>query len=1135
MSGKARRIGQVAREFHLSRAARTRYAVEDTLFGVRGRAIFADIDAARRLAERINEVRQARRFPELAVRAGEIYAAGLLHELQHLLISAEREPRQQSAISRALAGAEAKLGAEALQALLARFAETFPTTAVAAGELTAADYLAGATDGEPNRQVVVEELLLLYLANRNPALERLRELFDEAPLLPGGAYLEVAGLAGAAPAPGGTGDAGQTLIDLLQGPVRASPTSLEGQLAFIRTNWRPLLGERLATLLDRLLLGLDVLAEERKTGFAGPAPDAPLLTVADLRGAAPAGEPERFSPDASWMPGLVLIAKSAHVWLDQLSRRYHREITKLDGIPDEELDELAERGFSGLWLIGIWERSQASRRIKHLRGQPDAAASAYALYDYGIAADLGGDAAYHDLRERAGRRGIRLASDMVPNHVGIDGRWVVEHPERFVQLDHSPYPGYTFDGPDLSTDERVGIFLEDHYYDGTDAAVVFRRLDRRTGEERFIYHGNDGTAMPWNDTAQLDYLNPEVREAVITTILDVAHRFPIIRFDAAMTLASQHIQRLWYPARGQGGAIPSRAQYGSMPAEEFERRLPGEFWREVVERVAREVPDTLLLAEAFWMMEGYFVRTLGMHRVYNSAFMNMLKREANGEFRQFLRNVLEFDPEVLGRFVNFMNNPDEETAVAQFGKGDKYFGVCTLMSTLPGLPLFGHGQVEGLEEKYGMEFRRARRDEQPDPWLVERHRREIFPLLHRRDRFAGVAGFLLYDFLGEDGGVVEDVIAYSNLQGGHASLVLFHNAYAETSGRLRLSVPYNAREAGARELRQRTLFQGLGLEGGPDRYMVYRDHGSGLEHLVSTEEVRRDGLEFRLQAYRYMVLVDFREVRDSALEPYAELCRELAGRGVPSVHDAVVDLRLRPLFDVFGDLLDTPLGETEALVACHRDLLDALEEHGFEWSQGAGRGGRAEAEQDFIRLLAGYEAHHGASPGVDERLRQFEPALLAWMALAPLGQRVYRRFRLEQELAAGNHSQAGPYDANMFAELIPLLLAHAPAAARTPTGSELVAELLRDERSVAFLRMNDFDGERFFDREAFRLLTEGVALAGSVLQLAGEGVAEGLPERLAELRRLESESAFRLARLRRSLTLSSPGAPASPAGGRSDG
>ena len=52
-----------------------------------------------------------------------------------------------------------------------------------------------------------------------------------------------------------------------------------------------------------------------------------------------------------------------------------------------------------------------------------------------------------------------------------------------------------------------------------------------------------------------------------------------------------------------------------------------------MDRVAAEVPDTLLLAEAFWMLEGYFVRTLGMHRVYNSAFMHMLRDEDNAGYR----------------------------------------------------------------------------------------------------------------------------------------------------------------------------------------------------------------------------------------------------------------------------------------------------------------------------------------------------------------------------------------------------------------------------------------------------------------------------------------------------------------------
>ena len=103
--------------------------------------------------------------------------------------------------------------------------------------------------------------------------------------------------------------------------------------------------------------------------------------------------------------------------------------------------------------------------------------------------------------------------------------------------------------------------------------------DHSNGDVRYIYHGNDGTQMPWNDTAQLDYLNADVREQVIQMILSVARRFPIIRFDAAMTLAKRHIQRLWYPEPGGGGAIPSRSKFGGCSSEDFERAIPKEFWR----------------------------------------------------------------------------------------------------------------------------------------------------------------------------------------------------------------------------------------------------------------------------------------------------------------------------------------------------------------------------------------------------------------------------------------------------------------------------------------------------------------------------------------------------------------------------
>ncbi len=483
--------------------------------------------------------------------------------------------------------------------------------------------------------------------------------------------------------------------------------------------------------------------------------------------------------------------------------------------------------------------------------------------------------------------------------MGIDSDWVHDHPDWFISLDQSPYPVYSFDGPELSSDPKVSIKLEDHYYNRTDAAVVFKHYDHQSGKTRYIYHGNDGTSMPWNDTAQLNYLNPEVREAAIQTILHVARQFPIIRFDAAMTLTKKHFQRLWFPQPGTGGDIPSRAEH-AMSKQAFDQAMPEEFWREVVDRVAAEVPDTLLLAEAFWLMEGYFVRSLGMHRVYNSAFMNMLRNEENAKYRQLIKSTLVFDPEILKRYVNFMNNPDEKTAVEQFGKGDKYFGICTLLATMPGLPMFGHGQIEGYNEKYGMEYYRPYWDEQPDQGFVDAHRHNIFPILHRRKLFAEVADFRLYDFKPTEHEVNENVFAYSNAIGNTAALVIYNNHFGNATGWIKTSAPYLVKHGNDGQLHTQNLAQALRLPENREGFLVMRDQVSRKSYLRPMHEVHDKGLYFALNAYERMVLTDFHVAYG---EQYAQLHRHLQGRGVDNLEASLDDLQLQPLLQALDATL----------------------------------------------------------------------------------------------------------------------------------------------------------------------------------------------------------------------------------------
>ena len=1051
---------------HARRAARDAYfprREDDAFFDARrGDVVFEDTGAARRFAERVNA--KDARSGDTLLRPAETAAMALVHEIFHVVIGIHRE-RTPASFASLLEQLRAGLGDGADETRLA-FLRTFPPPAVYRVDETAEKKLA--REGQKGEDEITEEILLLWLTNQNPAYEPVRAIVTDEELAKASPYATFVEKARTffATEPSLLGKGGPNLIDLLLEPSRRAPKSIFGQLAFIEEEWGSALGLDRLPIWRRLLWARDFLNEEGKWFYkGGPGPGSPLLDPMRFSGE----EPKRFSEDKGWMPNVVLIAKTVFVWLDQLSKKYRRDISRLDQVPDEELDLLARRGFNGLWLIGLFERSRASKKIKQMRGDQDAVASAYSLKGYAIADEIGGYLAYTNLRDRAQARGIRLAADMVPNHVGIDGDWVIEHPDWFLQARHPPFPSYRFGGADLSDDGRVGLFIEEGYWNHTDAAVVFRRHDRHTGEDRFIYHGNDGTSMPWNDTAQLDYTKQEVRQAVINTILHVASMFPIIRFDAAMTLAKKHYRRLWFPPPGQGGAIPSRSDY-AMTDQEFERVFPEEFWRQVVDTVAERAPDTLLLAEAFWMMEGYFVRSLGMHRVYNSAFMNMLKREENGKYRATIRNVLDFDPEILKRFVNFMNNPDEETAVAQFGGDDKYFGVCTLMCTMPGLPMFGHGQVEGFHEKYGMEYRRAKWDEHPNEGFVERHEREIFPLLRKRWLFSGVDNFALYDFQAEGGGVDDDVFAYSNRVGDERALVLYNNKWKQTRGRVFWST------------HKGQIATALGLNEAQGDWLVFRDLSKQLEYLRPMREVVSGGFYWELDNFKYHVFSEMRAVNATKERPYDKLAAELSGRGVPSIERALVEMRFRPVHQPLREAIGK--GHAEYLsTAPAKDAAKAFEEKvghlidGLVWR--LAQDGEERAVDRKVALAPARARFDAARAFFTASKTTDVSLLLAWLhvdtflnlvaSLDPGRSRgeLAQRWELAAPLVDAFHAEVDGWESRRRAALAIL-------AAILPVGTpkEMLAAAITDSHGRAFLNVHEADGATWLVKERFEELAK---------------------------------------------------------------
>ena len=252
-----------------------------------------------------------------------------------------------------------------------------------------------------------------------------------------------------------------------------------------------------------------------------------------------------------------------------------------------------------------------------------------------------------------------------------------------------------------------------------------------------------------------------------------------------------------------------------------------------------------------------------------------------------------------------MNNPDEDTAVDQFGKGDKYFGVCTMMATMPGLPMFGHGQIEGLrrEVRHGVSPRHIG-DETPDPELVAAAR--------ARDLPAAAAALPVRR------GATTSCCTTSTRPTARStrtssrtrtrvtverSLVIYHNRYAEASGSIRTAAVTGS-----------SLAHGLSLTGGADDWLIMRDDRNGLEHLRSQRELAEHGLALTLHAYETQVYTQLRDVHDHDGR-YGRLAVWLGGRAVPSVDDAMRELELQPLHNALrGGDEQASLAEAAALL-----------------------------------------------------------------------------------------------------------------------------------------------------------------------------------------------------------------------------
>lgn len=170
-------------KLRFSRQARERYHLSGCQFSEDGQILLADLRGMQAL---VMEINQQRGQAEASITAGQVNALASIDEILLRMFRLYQQQINPLVLHQALQWLQVQAGAQALEDTLLAFVDAFPPQAADPQE-----YLAGATGGIPNREIVLEGIIQLWLDNANPAAAPLTGLFDDSPLEKRTAYLQL--------------------------------------------------------------------------------------------------------------------------------------------------------------------------------------------------------------------------------------------------------------------------------------------------------------------------------------------------------------------------------------------------------------------------------------------------------------------------------------------------------------------------------------------------------------------------------------------------------------------------------------------------------------------------------------------------------------------------------------------------------------------------------------------------------------------------------------------------------------------------------------------------------------------------------------------------------------------------------
>lgn len=303
-------------------------------------------------------------------------------------------------------------------------------------------------------------------------------------------------------------------------------------------------------------------------------------------------------------------------------RQYTPEGTINAFIP--HMERLAEMGVGILWIMPVQPIGEKNRKGD--------LGSYYSISDYtAVNPEFGIEEDFQIMVEKAHELGMRVILDWVANHTAFDHHWITDHPDYYT----------------LTEDGQPSVAID-----------------------------NNGTVTDWTDVADLNYDNPEMRDAMVQEMLWWVEKFDVDGFRCDVA-----------------GFVPHS------------------FWQEAIPQL-REARDVFMLAE--WdepYLHDMFDMTYGweFHHLTNQVAANYRMVEDKDDyvfqplsvFDDFKAKLDTTYPDGAMKML-FTTNHDENswngTVYERYGDGHKaLFVLCATFED--GMPLVYSGQEAGLNHR----------------------------------------------------------------------------------------------------------------------------------------------------------------------------------------------------------------------------------------------------------------------------------------------------------------------------------------------------------------------------------------------------------------------------------------------------